>query len=493
MDKVASRIEKAVIAGLFILFVGLSLLRIHTERPYGDEAYFATPGLNLIRHGYMGASNIDPTNPIQIGIDRHSYWTVPLYFLMTAAWYKLVGFELFRARLLPLLFSVAGLVALYFAARKLTGSFRIGWLAAALTGLTFPYIWSAAINRMDSACLAFGIAGLAFYLWDRERNLDRAVFVSQALIAASGMTHPAGILYFVALAFLTLYYDRQRLNLRHVLIAGIPYVVGAVSWWMYLRQAPQEFVAQFTGSVKYHNLRIFSFSNLKAEILHRYLGYFGIYGAQGFARLRSVQLAAYITSILVIAFNPRIRKTQNAGLALMLLAIMCVGLTLTDGIKSWIYLVHVIPWFSLVLAIAAVRLAEAKVGGTAIAAAALSALVLIQLAGVVLIASRYSLRTIYLPAVAYIEANIPQSQAIFGSSELGFVLGFDRNLTDDPSLGFWSGKSPDVIVADTNWSIGHWGSRQPGDDQYQRIHKVLSNCQLSYHTDDYMIYRCPGH
>jgi hypothetical protein len=345
---------------------------------------------------------------------------------------------------------------------------------------------------MDSACLAFGIAGLAFYLWDRERNLDRAVFVSQALIAASGMTHPNGLLYFAALAFLTLYYDRQRLRWRHALLAGIPYVVGAVSWWMYLRQAPQEFVAQFTGSVKYHNLRVFSLENLRAEIVKRYLGYFGLYGAHGFVRLRSIQLAAYITAILAAAFIPRVREKQNTRLALILLAIMCVGLTLTDGIKSWIYLVHVIPWFSFVLAISAVRLAEGKAAGTAIMAVVLSALVLIQLAGVLLVASRDSLRTAYLPAVDYVQANVPESQTIFGSSELGFVLGFDRNLIDDPSLGFWSGKTPDVIVADTNWRFVHWTSHKPGDDQDQRIRRILSNCRLSYDTDEYKIYNCSG-
>jgi len=49
-----------------------------------------------------------------------------------------------------------------------------------------------------------------------------------------------------------------------------------------------------------------------------------------------------------------------------------------------------------------------------------------------------------------------------------------------------------VVVADTNWRLVHWASRKPGDEQYQRVHKVLSNCQLSYHTDDYMIYRCSG-
>src|ERR1700733_1215685 len=114
MSASISRTEQYIIACLFVLFLGASLLRIYTEQPLGDEAYFATPAYNLIWHGYMGASNLDASNPIQTGINDHSYWTVPLYFLLTAGWYKLVGFGLFRARILPLLFSSGGLIALFY-------------------------------------------------------------------------------------------------------------------------------------------------------------------------------------------------------------------------------------------------------------------------------------------------------------------------------------------------------------------------------------------
>ena len=490
MSASISRTEQYIIACLFVLFLGASLLRIYTEQPLGDEAYFATPAYNLIWHGYMGASNLDASNPIQTGINDHSYWTVPLYFLLTAGWYKLVGFGLFRARILPLLFSSGGLIALFYVARKLTNSFQVAWVASGLTGLMFLYIWSAAINRMDSACAAFGLAGLAVYLCNRERNLSRAIFLSQLLVAASGMTHPAGLLYFLALAFLTLYYDRRRIRVSQLLLGAVPYLVGGLAWWLYIRQDPQQFITQFMGSVNYHHLSVFSLANVKAEILDRYLNYFGLYGASGFTRLRCFQLLAYSCAIVLAFSMARIRDAEGTRLSGVLLLIMCVGLAFIDGIKSKIYLVHIIPWLSLLLAIAAVRLVEAKIIPLPVMAAALSALVAIQLIGVAYIASQDSLRTRFLPATDYLRANAPEPQRIFGSSELGFEIGFGSRLMDDPTLGFWSGKRADMVVVDTNWSLVHWPSMQPADGRFAHVQAVLSGCRLSYQGPGYMIYRC---
>jgi hypothetical protein len=49
-------------------------------------------------------------------------------------------------------------------------------------------------------CAALGLAGIAVYLQFRERNLAQALLGSNALVAASMLTHPNALLYFACLA-----------------------------------------------------------------------------------------------------------------------------------------------------------------------------------------------------------------------------------------------------------------------------------------------------
>jgi hypothetical protein len=72
-----------IILPILLLFIVLAVLSAHVNLPGTDEAWFASPALNLIAHGYFGASVLDPTAAFRknnlTGIDRHTYWIVPLY------------------------------------------------------------------------------------------------------------------------------------------------------------------------------------------------------------------------------------------------------------------------------------------------------------------------------------------------------------------------------------------------------------------------------
>jgi hypothetical protein len=84
-------------------------------------------------------------------------------------------------------------------------------------------------------------AGLAAYLSLREKHLVRAVLVSQACVAAAGLSHPLALGYFAGLAALTLYRDWRRIRFPHVMAACVPYLVGAAGWGLYISQAPHDF------------------------------------------------------------------------------------------------------------------------------------------------------------------------------------------------------------------------------------------------------------
>src|ERR1019366_9170875 len=97
-----------------LLFIVLAVLSAHVNLPGTDEAWFASPALNLITKGYFGTSVLDPTAAFRTnnltGINQHTYWIVPLYPLVQAAWYLVVGFGLMQLRYLS---AVWGLVAMW--------------------------------------------------------------------------------------------------------------------------------------------------------------------------------------------------------------------------------------------------------------------------------------------------------------------------------------------------------------------------------------------
>jgi len=206
--------------GIIAVYLLLAIGGVRTILPWCDEAWFSSPALNLITKGSFGTSVLDPTSDFRLnriaGIDRYTYWIVPLYPLTQAAWYKVVGFGLFSLRFYSVALGLLALASCYITIKVLSGDRRAALLAAALLSIDFTFQWSAAVGRMDMMCAALGQAGFAAFLLLRTRNFPMALLVSQSLVAAAGLSHPMGIGAFAGLLFLTLYYDRNRIRLSHV-------------------------------------------------------------------------------------------------------------------------------------------------------------------------------------------------------------------------------------------------------------------------------------
>src|SRR5262249_15603759 len=133
----------------------------------------------------------------------------------------------------------------YLILRSLLRDRAIATLAVIIIALDFQIITVCATGRSDAMCAGLGAAGLAVYLTQRKRSLTWAILFSHCLIVSSGLTHPYGFYYLVALLYLIFYLDRHSLTWRKVALALVPYVIGAALWGSYILKAPQDFVAQF--------------------------------------------------------------------------------------------------------------------------------------------------------------------------------------------------------------------------------------------------------
>src|SRR5215831_9256106 len=247
------RFPRAFLA-IALLFVILAGVRIATKRPWVDEAWFTGPALDLTTNGRFGTPVLDPTGShlslykpgaVLTGIDRHTYWIMPLYPLTLAIWGKAFGFSVFSIRVPSLLWGLLLLGSVWVMVRRFGGSEGAAALATAILAVEFGFVDSGSDGRMDMMSAALGFAGLAAYLSLRERNLLRAVLAGHALCAASLFTHPNGMFAAASLMICILWLDLRQISVKLAGVIAAPYVVGMLAWGVYILRAPAEFIAQF--------------------------------------------------------------------------------------------------------------------------------------------------------------------------------------------------------------------------------------------------------
>ena len=270
---------------------------------------------------------------------------MPLYLLGQALWLKLFPPTLFAVRSFTLLWIPLAVFSFYRFLWRVTSNARASALAACLFALSFIFIDNACFARPDLMCLALGLSGLAAYVEWRAEHLYRALIVSNAFVAASILTHPNGVFHLLGLAVLVTYYDRPRLNITAVAAAVLPYVVLGTAWAGYIVQDLPAFVDQMRGN----SMRGRWTTTLNPavilwnEIRLRYVPAFGL-ATGGWALMKLVALAAYLTAITGALLQPGFRRQPSTRLLLLLLTVYFAALSVFNQ-KLTYYLVHILPWY----------------------------------------------------------------------------------------------------------------------------------------------------
>ena len=446
----------AVLAAYLVL-AGLTAL---SEHAWANEAWFASPALTLIHKGYLGTAILESKGTWLEGIDRHTYWIPPLHPLAQALWYRLFGFSLLALRWLSIAAGAALLLAWYSIVARLAESRWIALLSVAITATDARFLTFAELGRPDAVCAALGALGWAVYLQWRERFLFRAILAGNALVAASCLTHPCGGLYAAGLLLLTAYFDRRRIGWRGLACMGLPYVAALSAWGAYILQAPSQFKTQFFGNIggigrEFTGVNRLSgltspLQALKRELFLRYGYAFGRYATDFADRMAFFALLIYVLAVVGCLLTPSIRRHRGYRALLLVGALDYLALGIFDGFKSSGYLLHTMPLAGAFLAIYAhFLLSRARRPALAMALAAMILLFgALQLNAIYRNLSVTPERWDYERAVAFVRrAGAPSG--IIAAGEFAFVLGFDSGMVDDLRLGYFSGRRPPLIVANS--------------------------------------------
>jgi hypothetical protein len=483
----SKRFYRIAIASVIAFYLALAVGRTLTDSPGCDEGWFASPALNLATKGNMGTTVIEESNlGMTTGIHRYTYWIMPLNVLTQAAWYKAFGFGLFSMRSISIVFGLLALGSWLSIMHSLSGDKKITLLALALVALDFAFIRSASTGRMDMMSAALNFTAFAAYLRLRNRNFTLAVLVSQSLVVASGLTHPNGFLGFIGLAFLTLYFDRRSINWRHILLAAVPYALGLACYGLYVMRDPYLFITQLAGN---GGGRLWGVANpwgaLKFEITERYLGLSGA----GPNYLKLSLILAYAIGIGGALLTREIRQHRGYRALLILAAIFFTYLTLFEGTKLYLYMIHITPVFAALLAAWISWCWTSRSVPRWILAPAFCSLILLHLTGSVYVMRRNSYQTNYLPAVRFLNQHSDQNALIMGTAEIGFGLKFHDTLLDDKWLGYNTGRIPDFVVQDSRYEQEQLWALDRRPDISEHVRTLLSTqYQEVYNQASYRIY-----
>lgn len=481
-----------VVAVFLVLAVGSAL----TTRPESDEGEFASPALNLVTEGHFGTTVFEKDVKSLTRIEQRTYWVMPLFLLNAAASFKVFGFSLFAMRLVSIFWGLVLISAWYFIFLKFSGNRSNALLCLALVACNYVVLATASLARGDTMCAALGFAAFAVYLWTRERNLLLAIFLSETLVTAAGLTHPNGIMAFFGLLFLILYFDFRSIGWRHIAVACVPYFVGgsAFGWWVW--QDPQAFNDQFINNALMSG-RMAGFSSplggFVKEFTVRYPRAFGLLensaGHSGPIYLKSLILVGYAIGVLGVIFTKELRRDRNFRPLLVLAAIYFVVLSLLDGQKLAVYLIYIVPFYSALLAIWLYYIWGKRRIPLPLLILAVSGFLLLQTGGVALRIKQNTYDNYYLPAVEYLNRNAADNQLIMGSAELRFALKPTANHIADARFAFYTGKRPDYIVYDPGTEDSWKESKIFFPEFYEYFPRLLrEEYRIAYENTAFKIY-----
>ena len=498
-----NKVSAALLLGASIaaVWIALAIGLAVTRAPWSNEAWTAIPALNLAQRGIMGTTVLEFRNTWLQGLDRHTYWLMPLHLLVQAAWYKLLGFSLLRQRLLSVLFAAVLLVSWYRIVLELTGLRAAAFAVWLIIGFETNFLAGAANGRMDMMCAALGSAAIAAWLKLRIAVPRLAVLVGHSLAAAAIFTHPCGVLFAAALVLISLSLTGWRMRPSDLLIAALPYLIAAALWGVYIAQAPADFRSQFFGNasgfageytdrgrlnglgspgraildeVRLRYLKTFGFDELRTRV--------GVLNALWL--LISCSAAAAVLLIPSLRAQPGVRALLLAAFGMFLM------MAFLEGMKFQHYLVYSLPFLSALAATTGGWLWINHRRARVLLIGAILALTLSQIRSVLSVIHQNQSQNELGYVAKYLRAARQPGDRIISGAELGYELGFDDAIRDDVRLGYATGLRPRFIVTSGWYRRWFEGARSHDPVLYNYLHRTLDQeCELVLTRGDYRVYR----
>jgi hypothetical protein len=174
LSRVTSNAALMVAVLTYLLLASASAAR---KAPWEDEGFINSVAHNLRVAGRMSSPMLEPGGLGYIvlpEVEKYTYYHMPVYFLLQAAWGHFVTLSPLGIRSLSILAGLLGLLAWAVTFRTLLDPIK-ALVATLLLSIDYLFVLNASTARQDMLSAAFAAIGYASYLSLRARTLAKAL------------------------------------------------------------------------------------------------------------------------------------------------------------------------------------------------------------------------------------------------------------------------------------------------------------------------------
>jgi 4-amino-4-deoxy-L-arabinose transferase-like glycosyltransferase len=403
---------------LAVLFVVMNLIGLdRSSVVWVDEVTLNEPAKELALHGKFRSLVFSGYD----GFDDTYFWQPPAQPLITAGVYKLYGFGIWQTRVPVVLFGACAIIALYFIALYFLSSKHLALLSAMLFALNPQFIHTVRSGRMDAQCLFFAFIGVLLFLRSSSRRHPyRSLFIAGLCIGVSGITHPIGIVWALAIAVTILFAEKERRAYRLILFCFAS-ALPAVAWLAVALQTPAHFNAQFLAVLTNHTAE----GSLFSRIIDEGMRYATVY------RTAPLLLVALISGLIwfFLRFQTEPQKKRQM-MILVVVPLVFITFFMTKSGGSWFDMLHPVSMMMIMVGAFAESFLPAdfkhiinsrqKISFVAVSLMLVNLIVAGIGARYILLAYQWNERD-YKTIEAPIRALIPEGSVIFGAPEVWYA------------------------------------------------------------------------
>jgi len=315
----------------------------------GDENWFINPAYDLATFGKMGTTMIYGS----CNLANFTYWQPPVFILLMATSFKLLGFGVIQARLVSVSLGFLTVLFTYLLGFKLYNK-KIGLLTS-LALISNPLFFMVSRNaRMEIAVACFMIIALYFTFLALKEFKIGYYFASAFFAMLAFLSHPNGLIAILSVVIIILAEKidfktlKFNLNLNEIgaFISGI--LLPLIPYALYISLDFAAFKGQFMGNIAR------SPSNPLSNILvepTRYINLFWWLNQYNGLFLAFLVLAlVVILTVLGLYYLSREGRFGRKFLLIVLMVNIGVFAVLVYH-KFFIYLGLTIPYLSIIMAL----------------------------------------------------------------------------------------------------------------------------------------------
>ncbi|HXF39803.1 MAG TPA: glycosyltransferase family 39 protein [Blastocatellia bacterium] len=328
-----------------------------TPLPDTDESMMLQISYEMLNHGKLAF----PMKRFYGGnIENAWHSLTPVAFVTLTGFLKLFGWGLTQGRVYNLITAVLMLLMLYLLARKLF-SWQLGITAVVLIVSDPLFMARSRLLRYDLLAAAFAL--LAFYLYEKaEEGEGKWYYLGSGLAAGAGVMSHTNVLYILAvIAALMLFKDRWKLFRKGKLYAFAAGALAAMAYEIVFALVDyKNFLLQTRkDDVHFRVLEPMGWLNNLTTEPGRYVQWFEARGVRidtATLLLHLFLLATLVAIVYLLAraavhikrgnawVDPRVRVVIATVIIVLFFAIVTQR-------KVTQYVVHLVPWFALCVAI----------------------------------------------------------------------------------------------------------------------------------------------